>query len=241
MRDFTMARTSALIVAALCAALLAAVPAFADKPQDVKRVEQAVLELDKAKRSLKAEVAGAQADMARSLAKCKNSGKGWKRIKRVRNRSQRATYRRGARALWSELNRAAMDRAAYETEKPIFDRFLSHFDTPVADPVVQGGVNAHRRRVFYYEAATKFATCGTFEKLTRKVRGFSTDAGGDSRAGDLYGRLSDYVPGRERVAHRKYWTSKDDSALQAARNELKALGGNGGYADYFAFALALRV
>jgi hypothetical protein len=37
-------------------------------------------------------------------------------------------------------------------------------------------------------------------------------------------------------AARSHWGSRDDNALEAARDQLKALGGDEGYANYFAFA-----
>jgi hypothetical protein len=237
-----MPRLLALALTVLCAALFVAAPAVAaDRPQDVQRVERAVLELDRAKRSLVGDVSNRQAALERSLGSCKSKGKGWKRLRRVRNRSQVRTYRRAARMLWAELHRVAHDRGALEVDRPIFERFLSHFDTPVGDPVLAAGVDAHRHRLAYYEAATSFATCKTFNRLMRSVRPFGGNAEGDARAGDVFTKLSTYVANREAAAVRKYWGSRYERALQAARVQLKALGGNGGYADYFAFALALRV
>jgi hypothetical protein len=238
-----MSRLLALTLSVLCAALFAAAPAVsaADRPQDVQRTERAVLELDRAKRSLVGEVSDRKTAVEHSLRKCKSKGKGWKRLRRVRNRSQVHSYRRGAKMLWSELHRVAFDRAALDVEHPIFERFLSHFEPPLGDPVLEAGVDAHRHRLAYYEDATSFATCKTFNKLMRSVRGFRGDAEGDARAGDVFSKLSGYVTGREAAAVRKNWGSRYERALQAARERLKALGGNGGYADYFAFALALRV
>jgi hypothetical protein len=40
----------------------------------------------------------------------------------------------------------------------------------------------------------------------------------------------------EPPAARAHWGSRYDGALDAARNQLKALGGDEGYANYFAFA-----
>ena len=238
-----MPRLLALTLSVLCAALFVAAPAVsaADRPPDVQRTERAVLELDRAKRSLVGEVSDRKAAVERSLARCKSKGKGWKRLRRVRNRSQVHTYRRGAKMLWSELHRVALDRAALDVDRPIFVRFLSHFEPPLGDPVLQAGVDAHRHRLAYYEDATSFATCKTFNRLIKSVRGFRGDAEGDARAGDVFGKLSGYVTGREAAAVRKNWGSRYERALQAARAQLKAMGGNGGYADYFAFALALRV
>ena len=237
-----MSRLLALALTALCAALFAAAPAgAAERPQDVQRTERAVLELDRAKRSLVGEVSDRKAAVEHSLRSCKSKGKGWKRLRRVRNRSQVRSYRRGAKMLWSELHRVALDRAALDVEHPIFERFLGHFEPPLGDPVLEAGVDAHRHRLAYYEDATSFATCKTFNRLMRSVRGFRGGAEGDARAGDVFTKLSTYVRDHEAAAVRKNWGSRYERALQAARERLKALGGNGGYADYFAFALALRV
>jgi hypothetical protein len=238
-----MPRLLALALSVLCAALFAAAPAAgaADRPQDVQRAEGAVLQLDRAKRSLVGEVSDRQAAVERSLRKCKSKGKGWKRLRRVRNPSQIRSYRRGAKILWSELHRVALDRAALDVDRSIFQRFLARFEPPLGDPVLEAGVDAHRHRLAFYEDATSFATCKTFNRLMRSVRGFRAGAEGDARAGDVFTKLSTYVRDREAAATRKNWGSRYERALQAARERLKALGGNGGYADYFAFALALRV
>lgn len=242
MQKGTMNRLLALTLVLLIAALSAAsTAAAADRPQDVQRVERAVLELDRAKRSLKAEIAARQADVEHQLKRCKTGGKGWKRVKKVRNGAQRSSYRRAARLLWSELHRVALDRAALDVEHPIFDRFLDHFSTPVGDPVLQAGIDAHRRHLAYYEAATSFSTCKTFGKLMKSVRSYGTDATGDARAGDVFTKLTTYVTGRESSATRKHYGSRELRALNAARARLIELGGNGGYAAYFAFAFALRV
>jgi hypothetical protein len=230
-------------LSALCAALfVTGTPAAAaERAENVQRVERAVLELDRAKRSLVGEVSDRKAALERSLKSCKSKGKGWKRLRRVHNRSQIRTYRRAARLLWSGLHRVAFDRGALEVDRPIFERFLSHFGTPLGDPVLEAGVDAHRHRLAYYDDATSFATCKTFNKLMKSVRPFRGNAEGDARAGDVFTKLSTSVAGREAAAARKNWGSRYERALQAARQRLKDLGGNAGYADYFAFALALRV
>jgi hypothetical protein len=236
-----MSRLLSLTLVTAFAILATVSPALAQKPQDVVRVERAVLELDRAKRSLGAQVAARRAALERSLRKWKSKGKGWKRIKRVRNGTQRRTYTRSAKFLWKELNRVARERAAYEVYKPIFDRFLAHFAQPLSDPTLEAGVIAHRRRLAFHDQNTKFASCKSFNKVAKRVRGFKTDAEGDIKAGAVNQRLATFVRDSERAALRKWWGSKHDRALQTARQRLKDLGGNGGYADYFAFALALRV
>jgi glycine cleavage system aminomethyltransferase T len=44
------------------------------------------------------------------------------------------------------------------------------------------------------------------------------------------------VSRRQAKAARAHWGSRYDNALDAARDQLKALGGDEGYANYFAFA-----
>jgi hypothetical protein len=241
MSEKTMTRLLALTLITLIAGLSAASTAAADRPADVQRIERAVLELDRAKRSLTGEIAARQSAVDRELKRCKTGGKAWKRIKKVRNGAQRHSYRNGARLLWSELHRVALDRAALDVEHPIFDRFLGHFSTPVGDPLLQAGIDAHRRHLAYYEAATSFSTCKTFGKLMKSVRNYGTDATGDALAGDVFTKLTSYVRNNEASAVRKYYGSREVRALNAAKQQLIALGGNGGYANYFAFAFSLRV
>jgi hypothetical protein len=59
---------------------------------------------------------------------------------------------------------------------------------------------------------------------------------GDYYAGKIYNGLVRYVSTRQRAAARAHWGSRYDNAIDAARNQLKALGGDEGYASYFAFA-----
>ena len=44
------------------------------------------------------------------------------------------------------------------------------------------------------------------------------------------------MPSRQRSAARANWGGRYDDALDAARDRLKELGGDEGYANYFAFA-----
>jgi len=220
------------------------VAARAAKPEDVVRVEAAVVELSKAKRGAASQVSAGKAAAERALAGCKSSGRGWKRIHAVRDRSQREAYARGAAILWKDLREVALDGAALEVYTPFFDRFLSRFDRPLADPVLEAGVDANRRRIAYNQQAYSFGSCGTFEALLRKVReykvGGANGVAGDYRAGRVYNIFVRYVAERQRVATRAHWGSQYDSALIAARDELRALGGDDGYASYFAFAHSLR-
>ena len=214
--------------------------AHAQVPADVTRVESAVVELAKLKRGAESLVAarGRQAEAA--LAACRTKGPGWTRVRKVRDSSQRGAYSRGAKALWSALRGVAVEGAWVEVHSPHLERFLNRFDAPLADPVLQAGIEAQRKRLAYNRAAYSFGTCATFNTLMKKVREFKIGGehgvAGDYYAGKIYNDFVRHVPNRQRAAARSHWGSRYDAALDAARNRLKELGGDEGYANYFAFA-----
>jgi hypothetical protein len=226
----------------VAAALLAlAAPAAAQKPEDVSRVESAIVELSKLKRGSESQVAAHRRSAQGALAACRTKGPGWARIKKVRDPAQRNAYARGAKALWSKLNEVAAEGAWVEVYTPHFERFLRRFETPLSDPVLQAGIEAQRKRLAFNQAAYSFGSCATFNKLMRKVREFkiggSHGVSGDYYAGKIYNDFLRYVSRRQQAAARAHWGSRYDSALTAARDQLKAMGGDEGYANYFAFAL----
>ena len=229
-----------LPIAVAAAFLAVAAPAAAQKPEDVSRVESAVVELSKLKRGSEGQVAAHRRSAQAALAACRTKGSGWARVRKVRDASQRNAYARGAKALWSKLNEVAAEGAWVEVYTPHFERFLRHFDAPLSDPVLQAGIDAQRERLAFNQAAYSFGTCATFNKLMRKVREFkiggSHGVEGDYYAGKIYNDLVRYVSRRQAKAARAHWGSRYDGALQAARDQLKALGGDQGYANYFAFA-----
>ena len=230
-------------MAALAALLAAAVSAGAQetqKPEDVVRVERAVTELAPAKRAAAGEVAAGRRAAAKALLRCKRGGPGWKRIRAVRVPAQRSLYTRGAKELWRELGEVAAERAAFDAYRNAFDRFLARFDRPLSDPVLQAGIEAWRKRMAYYEAATGFGTCATFERLLKPVRQFKENVRADYLAGDIYNKMVRFVADSRRKAAVRHWGSRYDAALQNARNQLVALGGDQGYATYFAFGHSLR-
>jgi hypothetical protein len=143
----------------------------------------------------------------------------------VRDASQRSAHARGAKTLWSNLRTTAVEGAWVQVFTPHLERFLRHFDTPLSDPVLQAGIDAQRERLAYDQAAYSFGTCAAFNKLMRKVREFkiggSHGVSGDYYAGKIYNDFVRYVSKRQAAA---------------ARDQLKALGGDDGYANYFAFA-----
>jgi hypothetical protein len=223
----------ALAISILTSLTLAA-PATAQKPADVTRVEAAVVELAKLKR-------GSAEDVApESLAACRTRGPGWARVRKVRDASQRNAYARGAKTLWTNLRATAAEGAWVKVYTPHFERFLRHFDTPLTDPVLQEGIEAQRHRLAYDQAAYSFGTCETFNKLMKKVREFqiggSHGVSGDYYAGKIYNDFVRYVSKRQASAARAHWGPRYQSALDAAKDQLIALGGDQGYANYFAFA-----
>ena len=224
----------------LLAAALAPAPAHAQVPADVTRVESAVVELAKLKRDAASRVSARERAATAALAPCRTRGAGWTRIRRVRDSAQRNAYARGARALWAGLGKVAVEGAWVEVYAPYFERFLHRFDMPLADPVLAAGVDAQRKRLAYNRAAYSFGTCATFEQVLRKGREFkvggSHGVAGDYYAGRIHNIFVGYVASRQRAAARQHWGARYDDALEAAREQLKALGSDEGYANYFAFA-----
>jgi hypothetical protein len=220
--------------------LVLTAPAAAQKPADVTRVESAVVELAKLKKGSQAHVEARERDAAAALGACRDRGPGWKRVRGVHDASQRNAYARGAKTLWTNLKKTAVEGAWVQVFTPHFERFLNHFDSPLADLVLQAGIEAQRHRLAYDQAAYSFGTCATFNGLMKKVREFkvggSHGVSGDYYAGKIYNDFVRYVSKRQAAAARAHWSSRDQSALDAARDQLGALGGDEGYANYFAFA-----
>jgi len=229
-------------IAAIAAFLALAAPAVAQspKPADVSRIENAVVELAKQKSGAAGQVAAQRRSAQAALGACRTKGTGWSRIRKVRDRAQRDAYARGARALWNGLDDVAAEGAWLEVSTPFFERFLNRFDVPLSDPVLQAGVEAQAKRLAYNRAAYSFGTCATFNTQLKKVREFkvggSHGVSGDYYAGKIYNGLVRYVSNRQHKAARAHWGSRDQAAVDAARDQLKALGGNEGYANYFPFA-----
>jgi hypothetical protein len=228
------------LIASLMLLALAPAAAQAQKPADVQRIESAVVELAHQKQALGGQVASHRRAAERALAACRTKGAGWRRVRQVRDRAQRNAYARGATQLWKGLSEVAVESAWVEVYTPAFERFLRKFDSRLSDPVLQAGVDAQRKRLAYAKAAYSFGTCATFNNELKKVREFKIGGkhgvSGDYYAGRIYNGFVRYVSTRQRAAARSHWGARDDTALEAARNQLKLLGGDEGYANYFAFA-----
>jgi hypothetical protein len=235
-----MTGRAAIAFAAALVALAVPATAQAQKPADVTRIEAAVVELAKLKHGAAGQVNARERAAESALGACRSKGPGWARVRKVKDASQRNAYARGAKTLWSNLRKTAVEGAWVEVYTPYLERFLRRFDTPLSDPVLEAGIDAQRRRLAFDHAAYSFGTCGTFNKLMKKVREFkvggSHGVAGDYYAGRIYNDFVRYVARRQAKAARAHWGSHYDGALEAARNHLKALGGDEGYANYFAFA-----
>lgn len=235
-----MSRLPLIVLAALGALLAAAPAAVAQTPDDVVRVENALVELANAKKAAAHEVAAGERARAKAMRKCESRGAGWERIRAVRVPAQRSLYGRGAKNLWRDLSEVAVERAAFDAYRKPFERFVDRFERPLGDPVLQAGVEAWRNRIAYYEAATGFGTCAVFERLLRPVRQFPENVRADYLAGDIYNKMVRFVSDSRRKAAARHWGSRQDGALRAARTRLVALGGDAGYATFFAFGHSLR-
>ena len=231
-----------LLILSVLFALAAASPASAqfERPVDVQRIESAMSELGRQKNGAEAELRGRERAVTGALLACRSKSRGWRRIRGVRDRAQRDAYARGARTLWRNLNVVALEGAWVEVYGPFFERFVNRFDTPVSDPVLQAGLDAQRQRLVYNRAAYSFGTCTAFNTQLKKVREFKIGGehgvSGDYYAGKIYNQFVSYVATRQRAAARAHWGSRYDNALAAASDQLKALGGNEGLANYFRFA-----
>lgn len=235
----------ALLVAlgVLAAAMAWSTAARGDEPEqpaDVQRVERAVTELAAAKRAAAGEVKANKVAATKALSKCESAGPGWKAIRAVKIPAQRSLYRRGARTLWKALGEVAAERAAFDAYRPGFERFLGRFDSPLADPALEAGVDAWRKRVDLYDAYTPIGTCAQFNRLAKRARQFLPDVEADYKSGDIYNRMVRFVESTKRTAARRHWGSRNATALRAARDRLIELGANDGYATFFAFGHSLR-
>jgi phosphoglycolate phosphatase-like HAD superfamily hydrolase len=239
-----MTRPRWLVLPLACALVVpasaAADASFDALPVDVQRVERAVLELHDAKRDVAAKRAAERRKADRALKRCKRAGPGWERIRKVTDPSQKGAYVRGAKLLWRDLHEAALDGAALKAYQRPFDRFLDRFASPLNDGALQAGVESIRRRLAYEHAASFFASCRTFDEVTKPIRQFKPGVTADYLAGNLYQRMARYVPEKRKAAVRKHWPAAQEQALDVARARLAELGGDVGRATYFRYAYSLN-
>lgn len=230
-----------LALLACCAALLAPAAASAAPAPDAEAVRLATAELWNSKRIAKVTTLPRLAARARAtMAPCRSRGRGWRRIRGVRNRSQRSAYARAARVLWRDLEELAQERAARAAFTPAIARYLTRLEgLRLADPALARGVAAQRVRLAASDRLLALASCRTFEARLRRVRGFRTSGGGtaeaDAMAGAVVDSIARYVANRRTAAENRYMGD-----LEAAGRRLTELGAIRSDVDGFVYALYLR-
>lgn len=106
--------------------------------------------------------------------------------------------------------------------------------------MLAAGAQAWRKRIELYHAYTPFGTCQTFNRLAGRARQFPQTVRSDYLIGAVYNGMVRFVDIKKRRAASAHWGSRYASALEEARAQLVTLGGNEGYATFFAFGHSLR-
>lgn len=70
---------------------------------EAEGLRQAVSELWQAKNAAQPAQASLLDRASKSMAKCRSKGKGWKRIRKLKDGAQRRLYASGARILWKDV------------------------------------------------------------------------------------------------------------------------------------------
>lgn len=216
--------------------------------EEVVALEQATGELGRAKRA----VAGKVAKLARgssTLRPCLSGGPGWKKIRAVENRSQRALYAASARRLLADMKLLLDGQqpkiVAYESA---YERFVNTLRAaPITDATFTAAIAAQARRLAAYrQIRTLKADCKLFNKLTKRVREFPTRTAAqivraDYRAAPIARRIERHISGQLASIDRRAGISYRDAETLADAAELMVeLGGQPGYATGFQYALSLR-
>ena len=119
----------------------------AQKPEDVSRVESAVVELSKLKRGSEGEVRCAPALGQAALGACRTKRRpGWARCARCATPRSGTRTRAAPRAL--ERAERGRGRGAWVEvfDPPTYSASWGAFETPLSDPVLQAGIDAQRKR-----------------------------------------------------------------------------------------------
>jgi hypothetical protein len=227
------------LLAALAAAALAGPASAATVNPDSAKLRQAVDELWRAKGAAKPAQAALQARARKSMAKCRSKGRGWKRIRGVRDAAQRRLYAGGARILWNALSKLAFERSTLTPLRGAMGRYVNQLEAAgIADPVLKAGVAAQRRRLAIQDGLVPLGTCKTFEARLRKVhavrRKGMAQAQFDSRAGAVYSAMARYIEKKRNSAERQF-----AGPLEASHDRLRDLGATEGESNGFLYALSL--
>lgn len=216
--------------------------------EEILALQQATGELGRAKRAAASKVARLSSS-ASTLRPCLRGGPGWKRIRAIKHRPQRALYRAAARRLLADMKLLLDGQqpriVAYE---PAFQRFVAQIrSAPVSDPTLREAVAAQARRVAsYHDIRGIKANCAVFNKLTKRVREFPTRTAAqivraDYRAAPLARKIQRNISNQLMKIDRRHGISyRDAEKLAEAAEVMVELGGEPGYATGFQYALSLR-
>lgn len=215
--------------------------------EEVAALEQATGDLGRAKRAAASKVAKLSSSSA--LRPCIGGGPGWKRIRAVKHRPQRALYAASARRLLADMKLLLDGQqpriAAYESA---YERFVADLRAaPISDETFAAAIAAQARRLTAYRQIRALkADCKLFNKLTKRVREFPTKTAAqivraDYRAAPIARKIERHVSGQLASIDRRAGISHRDAETLADAAELMVeLGGQQGYATGFQYALSLR-
>ncbi len=226
------------ILPALVAAAVLASPAAAATPDTVK-LRGALDGLWQAKSVAKPTQTTLLARATKSMAKCRSKGKGWKRIRKLKDAPQRRLYTGGARILWKELNELAQQNARLRPLRGAMGRYVNQLETAgIADPTLAAGVAAQRRRLTVQDKLVALGSCKTFESRLKRVRAIRrkgrAQAQFDGLAGAVYGHMARYIVKKRNAAENQF-----SDQLGSSYDRLIALGVTDGEANGFLYALSL--
>jgi hypothetical protein len=216
--------------------------------EEILALQEATGELGRAKRAAAGKVARLSSS-ASTLRPCLRRGPGWKRIRAIKHRPQRALYTAAARRLLADM-KLLLDgqQPRIVVYEPAFQRFVAQIrSAPVSDPTLREAIAAQARRVASYHSirAVK-ANCAVFNKLTKRVREFPTRTAAqivraDYRAAPLARKIQRNISNQLTKIDRRHGISYRDAEKLAEAAELMVeLGGEQGYATGFQYALSLR-
>jgi hypothetical protein len=231
-----------------CLALTWASSASADSTTDGMAIDQMMADYGKVKRAALPLVAARQAEAARQLATCKNTGRSWARIKKFKHRTQRTLFIRAGKSLHAEASELLIEtQIPFSVYRDNYVQLLQRLDAlQTTDPQLQAAIAAHHRRFAYYDSLLQTpASCKVINVMLARAREISARTPQqmiriDYVIAPIAHRWGVYVSGAIRKAQRVSRIANNDATvLQDAANLLVALGGNAGYANAFRYAITV--
>ena len=147
-------------------------------------------------------------------------------------RKRLAAALENGKVIYDRVRETAVEGAWVEVYAPPFERFLRRFETPLADPILQAGIYARRKRLAFDRPPTRSPharrstrSLGRCASSSRRSHGVE----GDYYAGRVYNDFVRYVSSRKRAAARTGLALRRRAARRLQQH--KALGGDEGYAN----------